>query len=392
MTTPGGAVSTTQYYTDGDLAQTTDADGLVTKYTYDDLGRVLTKTVVSDSYPGGLTTTYTYDALGQVRTETDPAVTDRVTGAVHTAQTTTGYDADGDVTSPDRRRRHRRRRLADGGQHLQRRTTRWPPRPTPPRRRPRTPTTPYGNLASETDPAGNTTHYTYDADGHLLTTTLQNYTGDPANPSAATNLVESTRAYDPAGRLASITDAMGRITSYTYTDNGLIATVIRSDPHTGAAFTEQSNSLRRRRQPDRPDHQQRRHHDHLHGGRRRPYHRPDTRPDRPGPHHHLRLLTRRQPGQPDANRRGQRHTGQSTSYTYDPMGNMTSQSQALQGGNPLTTTWTLDQRGLPTSMTDPDGSTTHYSYDEAGQLAVTTSPAITTQTYGGSAASTTRSR
>lgn len=54
----------------------------------------------------------------------------------------------------------------------------------------------------------------------------------------------------------------------------------------------------------------------------------------------------------------------------------------------LTTSWTLDQRGLPTSMTNPDGSTTHYAYDEAGRLAVTTSPAVTTQSYGGSAVST----
>ena len=42
----------------------------------------------------------------------------------------------------------------------------------------------------------------------------------------------------------------------------------------------------------------------------------------------------------------------------------------------LTTSWTLDQRGLPTSMTDPDGNVTNYSYDEAGQLAQTTQPAV----------------
>ena len=45
-------------------------------------------------------------------------------------------------------------------------------------------------------------------------------------------------------------------------------------------------------------------------------------------------------------------------------------------GNQLTTSWTLDQRGLPTSMTDPDGNVTHYSYDEAGRLAVTTEAAV----------------
>jgi len=100
----------------------------------------------------------------------------------------------------------------------------------------------YGNKATETDPAGNVTAYAYDPDGHLLTVTLQNYTGDPVNPSPPVNLVESSRAYDPVGRLASVTDSMGWVTSYTYTDDGLLATVTRSDPHGGASFTEQANT------------------------------------------------------------------------------------------------------------------------------------------------------
>jgi YD repeat-containing protein len=40
-------------------------------------------------------------------------------------------------------------------------------------------------------------------------------------------------------------------------------------------------------------------------------------------------------------------------------------------------------------MTDPNGNVTHYSYDEAGNLAVTTEPTVTTQVYGGSATPTT---
>ena len=35
-------------------------------------------------------------------------------------------------------------------------------------------------------------------------------------------------------------------------------------------------------------------------------------------------------------------------------------------------------------MTDPNGNTTQYAYDEAGQLAVTTQPAVSTQVHGGS--------
>jgi large repetitive protein len=59
-----------------------------------------------------------------------------------------------------------------------------------------------------------------------------------------------------------------------------------------------------------------------------------------------------------------------------------------EGGSDITsseetTSWTRDERGLPTSMTDPDGNVTDYSYDEAGQLAVTTEPTVSTETYSG---------
>ena len=99
----------------------------------------------------------------------------------------------------------------------------------------------YGNLASETDPAGNVTQYAYDPNGHLLTTTLANYTGSPPGSQAAAPLIEESRAYDPAGRLASVTDAMGRVTSYAYTDNGLTASVTRTGPG-GGSYTEESNT------------------------------------------------------------------------------------------------------------------------------------------------------
>ena len=120
VTTPGGAVTTTLYYADGDVAQITDPDGQRTVYTYDGLGRKIAQTVYSDTYPSGLTTSYTYDANGDLATETDPAVTDRVTGAVHTAQTTTSYDPDGDVTSQTVADTDRRGRVPHRHPHLQR--------------------------------------------------------------------------------------------------------------------------------------------------------------------------------------------------------------------------------------------------------------------------------
>ncbi|MFD7446442.1 LamG-like jellyroll fold domain-containing protein [Streptomyces sp. NPDC059909] len=240
VTTPGGKKTKYVYFANGDLAEITDANGAKVNHTYDNLGRKITETEISDAQPSGLTTTFTYDKNDQVATETSPAVTNRVTGAVHQAKTTTVFDADGNVTSQT---------VADltGGDASRvtsmtydaynRVTTRTDPGGD---------TTSfeydvYGNKVKETDPAGTVNTYTFDAEGRALTTNMLNYTGDPHNPSAPTTLVQESRAYDPAGRLASITDAMGWVTAYTYTDDGLNASVVRKDPANGKQFTEQSN-------------------------------------------------------------------------------------------------------------------------------------------------------
>src|SRR6185312_16035706 len=158
---------------------------------FDNLGRMLTKTVTSDSYPAGLTTTYVSDGLNRVHQETDPSVTDRVTGAVHTATTTTTYDVDGNVTKTE---------VDDtpaGGDASRITSSHF---------------NALDQQDSMTDAAGNVTQYhydphgyrdkvinaknvetdtAYDADGKVLSNTLMGYTGDPVAPSAATNLITS---------------------------------------------------------------------------------------------------------------------------------------------------------------------------------------------------------
>jgi len=233
ITAPAGGVTSYQYDSAGDLMQATDPLGLVTKYTYDNLGRQLAQTQISDTYPNGLTTSYTYDSQDRVLTETDPPITDRITGAVHTRVTAYTYDPDDDVLTTT---------ISD--------TTGGDPS--------RTTTDSYdahGNLAStadalgnttsytydalgdrisQTNPAGVTTTYTYDATGNLLTTTLDGYTGNPSDPVQATNLVEESRAYDPAGRLASVTNGMGVTTDYTYYGNNQVASSYVVDPGSGS--------------------------------------------------------------------------------------------------------------------------------------------------------------
>ena len=232
---PAGAVTQTLYDWNGDVTETISPLGLETFYSYDGIGRKVQEKVVSDTYT--LITTYAYDADGRVTLQTDPAVTDRVTGAVHTGQVTSTYDADGNLLS---------QKTADttGGDTLRTVSATYNAFDQK-----ATSTDaagavtqytydPYGNLASQTDPAGNVTSYAYDPNGRLLTTTLPNYTGSPPGSQAAAPLIEESRAYDPAGRLASVTDAMGRVTSYAYTDDGLTASVTRTGPGGGSYAQE----------------------------------------------------------------------------------------------------------------------------------------------------------
>ncbi|GAB3279628.1 hypothetical protein GCM10027589_06290 [Actinocorallia lasiicapitis] len=225
---PSGATTNIRYFKNGDVAEVTDAGGLITRFTYDGLGRQLTKTVISDSFPSGVTETFKYDAVGQLIEENDPAILNRVTGAVHTAKTVTAYDADGNPTSQT---------VTDltGGDALRTSSSTYNAQgllatATDARGKVTSFTyDTYGNKASETDPTGQVTTYTYDASGKPLTQTLKNYVGDPNNPVTPYDLVQSSSSYDPGGRLATTVDALGRISEYSYTDNDLLAKIVKKD-------------------------------------------------------------------------------------------------------------------------------------------------------------------
>jgi RHS repeat-associated protein len=382
ITSPNGGVTSYAYNSAGDVAQVTDPLKMVTSYTYDNIGRELTVTQVSDTYPApGLTTSYVYDSLDRVVKETDPPITDRVTGDVHTEVITTTYDPDDDMlatTDSD----------ATGGDPSRTTTNTYDA---------------HGDLASVTDPLGNkttytydalgdrvtdtnpagvTTKYAYDAAGDQLTTTLDGYTGNPSAPIAAENLVEDSRSYDPAGALASETNVSGTTTDYTYYGNGQLASSYVAGPSGPAdehAYTYDAAGN-------------------------------DVSETSPGGSSGTLVVntaynadnqvtsqttdptgvdrTTTATYDPDGNVVSQSLTGggvtQTQTMTYNPMDQELSQTVDNTGGN-LTTSYVRDERGLVVSETDPAGNTTTYANDQAGQTVVTTAPAVASQTGSGAA-------
>ncbi len=92
-----------------------------------------------------------------------------------------------------------------------------------------------GRIESVTDAAGNVTTYEYDVSTH---TTTIHYLGDPADPND--DLGDATLVYDDAGYLTHYTDPLGAETIYTYNENHKLIKV--KDPLTHETkFTYNSN-------------------------------------------------------------------------------------------------------------------------------------------------------
>ncbi len=396
QTTPGGAVTSYSYFSDGDLAQVTQPDGASTRYTYDGLGRALTATTYSNTYPSGLATSYTYNSENQPLTVTYPGVANQVTGVTHTLQDTYTYDADGNLLTQTQ---------SDLTGADASRTTTYTYND-------------FGELASATDPAGDTTGYSYndsgqvsamvDGDGNEYDYTYNEYgkvtqvtltTNSTSLPSpGSTSLVLDSYAYDPAGLEASATDAMGRTTSYFYNTNEQpVATQNLTSAGTGRQTAYTYDGAGNLIETD------------VSGF-------PVTTANQTVTDYNYDAANRLSSMVVDPTPAGTSDSGyanRTTSYTYNADNEVTAQTVTGAGGSSTTgygynnademtsetvqngstsdtTTWTYDTLGQVLGMTSPDGNasgatpanyTTNYSYDQAGNLAVMAGPPVSTETY-----------
>lgn len=393
-TDTAGGVTRYAYDHKGDLRETVDPAGLRTTMQYDGLGRITSTTMYSSTVPGGATTTYTHDALSRVVTQVDPEAVNAVTGTPHQRRTTNTYNPDGTLASV---------KVDDATLNDSGRTTSYT-------------YDAFGRVATLTDPAGAVTTTEYDGFGQpirridaedneftytyttarhqLATTTVRGFTGDGGAPR---EVVLESRAYDPAGRLAERTDAMGRTLAYDYYGDGRLhqeRLVEYRNPETGA--TEYWVKLRK----------------YSYNGigspvqiyLRDPNYTKFLSYDLAG-----RLVRAKEE---DAACSPCAHTSKvrETLYTYDLADNVTSVTRLSNPGGTtlertehaydalgrelvrdvhtgsatLRTVITRDERGLPLTVTDPRGAShvTGFGYDAVGRQTTSTGPAVPVEANG----------
>ncbi|MFJ6484265.1 LamG-like jellyroll fold domain-containing protein [Streptomyces sp. NPDC091682] len=383
----GGVTASYAYFASGDLAKSTAPSGAVTTYTYDGIGRKLTETQVSDATPDGVTTSYAYNTMSRVIAETGPGVKNEITGVTHTARISRTYDADGhlltesteDTTGGDATRtttyRYNARGLNDsvtdaiGNESTYAHDA-------------------LGRVISTTDPAGNVVTTSYTKRGQIAETVLKNWTGDPSGQTR--DLVLGSKAYDPAGRLASTTDAMGATTAFTYYDDGLKATttakqvtqsdgskkdiVLGSTVYDGAGNPVSAianggattvNTL-----------------DALGRTTRSVF----------DPNGLNRVATFAYDAEDRITESTQSVDGTGKKITstteYDAAGNPTKQT-VTDGTTTRVSSATFDQRGLPLTQTSPRGITSTGRFDELGRLVEQTAPQVQAEENGGAATAVT---
>jgi RHS repeat-associated protein len=182
-----------------EVATVTDALGRSTAFTYDAMGRVLTRIVKDEAATtlGVWTTTYT--ANGEVA---------RLDGPRSGPEDWIEHDYD-QAGRPSATRTYSTQAKADGSIGVE--------APAAPAHLATTTHTHdfFGNLLKTVDPRGNATAFTYDGIGRLLT--KKTYAG---SATTGTPLRTESTTYEPGNQPATVTNALGGVTTYAYTSTG----------------------------------------------------------------------------------------------------------------------------------------------------------------------------
>ena len=197
--------------------------------------------------------------------------------------------------------------------------------------------TPRNDRVALTDANMNTTLYSYDCFGDLLSVidTLQNvtsFTYDPrGNKVSFTNALSNTTSYgyNAANRIVGMTDPLGRITTYTYDAGGRLASETMPS---GATTTLQYDN----------------------------YNRVVSKAYSGG----LEPQTVRYSYDGDGNRLSMTDPSGTTTYVYDALSRMT--SVTFPGNRNVS--YTYDANDNRTSVTYPDGKVLSYAYDALNRL------------------------
>ncbi|NYE96239.1 RHS repeat-associated protein [Psychromicrobium silvestre] len=218
VTDPTGAVTAYAYDKAGNVVGSTDPNGHTTTVGYDKLNQAVAVTA-----PAGGVTSYQYDPAGRVTKKTDGAgrtqsfaydPAGQLTSATdgEGASTRYAYDGVGNITGVTDPRggtitlSYTPTNLLGAQSNQNGETTGYR-------------YTAAGILSAVTNPLGVTTAYGHDKNGNLTQVVENSQAGSGSTVDAN---VTTNYAYDPANRLAKVTDAKGGTTAYAYDPLGAL--------------------------------------------------------------------------------------------------------------------------------------------------------------------------
>lgn len=242
----------------------------------------------------------------------------------------------------------------------------------------------FGNATRVVDPNGVATELTFDQLGRVLTTTIKGVTNcnTIVDPLCASDLI-TTRTYLAGGPLLREELPGGGTTVYGYDARGRLQTISRGaspsdlrerieygyDSATGKKTLERIMALEAGTWTPKREES----FSYDTDGRLQEI----THADNFAVHYAYdgagRLLSTRD----------ERHTTPNTLYTYDPAGRIRTVKQALSNASTgfITTSYAYDTQGNLTSVTDPNGNATNYSFNDFGEMLTQQSPVSGVSTY-----------